>query len=158
MYASAEKYSRQHQRKKLCQRKPVLQRLNPDTLSEPEKQRRDTADAAQHPETQQFVAGMVRLGMSAANALDLWKLLLQGAQEQKTLNEDAQMGVSPDGSIISNETVRNNNRYYRDAARIAAGYLDVAAVTGKVGLWSGGYNLSAYAAAYTDSIGALLHS
>lgn len=118
-----------------------------------------TIDPKIHPETKSFIEKLIEIGFSESESLDIWNHLLKGKKKQIEANKRARVLVSPqsiqeeiygvkeEGFFYTsdNDVIRNNNPEYREVARKVKSKLDVHNSGKKLALWSGGYDLSAYA-------------
>lgn len=119
-----------------------------------------SSDPNVHPETSTFIKKMTAapFNMDNNNAIILWDKILHGKDEQKKLNNAARLEINTDQLAImygkqkgdflytnDNDEIRNNNQYYKDVAQTVKPYLKIGP-SKKLALWSGGYDLSNYAA------------
>lgn len=111
-----------------------------------------TTDPSKHPETAGFIIKMEELGCFKQYASEIWEILLKGIAKQEQQNKMAVYKNPKDnGKIIYTsdlDRIRNDNTFYHELGEKISQYLEIE--TGadnkkKLALWTGGYDLSAYA-------------
>lgn len=108
----------------------------------------NTTNPDEHPETEDFLYLMTTIGVPFADAYEIWQYLLLGLQDQDFYNQaslyqEQFQGERQNFGYRSNDDLRNENEMFALVAQMVRPYLDVG---DNIGLWSGGFDLSQYAA------------
>lgn len=112
-----------------------------------------TTEPAEHPETKGFILKMEDIGCPTQLASEIWQIILNGIEEQKTQNTKAVYKDPQDnGKLIYTsdlDRIRNQNKFYVQLGEKISQYLSIEAdkITNskKLALWTGGYDLSNFA-------------
>lgn len=122
----------------------VTQRLNPGDLPVNARAAYATTNPLLHPETIDFLSMMNAIGVPVNVAYEIWQYLLLALEDQDFYNTAALIAHYPNLNLIqSNDEIRQGNALYHLVARMIRPYLNAGDL---IGLWSGGFDLSQYAA------------